>query len=195
MIAGDVIEALGPATCALEALEVAYYIGGSIAGSAHGIARATIDVDLVVDLRPAKCDEFVCLLGSDYYVDAGRVRDAVSRRTSFNIIHLPTMVKLDVFVLKDEPFHRESFARARPRRLDSAAGSRTFPMASAEDVVLHKLAWYRSGGEVSARQWKDVLGILKVQSTHLDQEYLRNWAQTLGLSKLLERAVSDAGER
>ncbi len=190
MLPGDLIAALEPTARAFEALGVAYHIGGSLASSAHGIVRTTVGIDLVADLRPEHCDEFIRLLGSGYYADSDSIRDAVSRRTSFHLIHLPTMVKLDVFVLAQDPFHQQSFARARPQQLESAEGARRYPMASPEDVVLQKLAWYRSGGEVSERQWKDVLGILKVQAGDLDGEYLRSWAQELGVNELLERALA-----
>jgi len=65
-----------------------------------------------------------------------------------------------------------------------------FPIASPEDTVLAKLVWFRKGGEVSDRQWHDILGILKVQSKRLDFDYLRNWAARLSVSDLLERAMA-----
>lgn len=65
-------------------------------------------------------------------------------------------------------------------------------VATAEDTLLAKLEWYRMGGEVSERQWRDVLGILKVQAGRLDLAYLRRWAIELKVEDLLERAVNDA---
>ena len=70
--------------------------------------------------------------------------------------------------------------------------ARDFAIASAEDVVLHELRWFRDGGEVSDRQWSDVLGVLRVQGDALDVEHMRRWAAALGTSDLLERALSEA---
>ncbi|MEW6743961.1 MAG: hypothetical protein AB1486_14515 [Planctomycetota bacterium] len=64
--------------------------------------------------------------------------------------------------------------------------------ASPEDTVLHKILWYQKGGGVSERQWGDVLGILKVQRDQLDLGYMRHWAQSLGITELLERAIGEA---
>jgi hypothetical protein len=71
---------------------------------------------------------------------------------------------------------------------------RTAYVASAEDTVLTKLEWYRMGSEVSERQWRDVLGVLKVQAERLDLAYLRRWAAALGVADLLEQALSQAGQ-
>ncbi len=65
-------------------------------------------------------------------------------------------------------------------------------VASAEDTLLAKLEWYRMGGEVSERQWRDVLGALKVQAGALDLEYLHRWASELGVDDLLERALTQS---
>lgn len=64
---------------------------------------------------------------------------------------------------------------------------------SPEDIILHKLIWYEMGGRVSERQWLDVLGVLKVQSTDLDAAYLRKWAAKLRVAALLAQAWDEAG--
>jgi hypothetical protein len=103
------------------------------------------------------------------------------------------MIKVDVFVLKSRPYDTAAFARGRMEHLSEDEGVRLHCLASPEDVVLNKLDWYRQGGCVSDRQWNDVLGILKVQQLSLDMEYLRHWAEALGLSELLRRALRDSG--
>ena len=112
-------------------------------------------------------------------------RDAIARRASFNVIHLETMVKVDVFVSRDRPFDRRALDRARPAALE---GGRELPVSSAEDTILAKLEWYRRGGEVSERQWTDVAGILRAGGT-LDEAYLRHGALELGIADLLEREL------
>jgi hypothetical protein len=183
------LEALGPVLDALESLSVRHYLGGSLASSAHGIPRSSIDADVVADLRPGHTASFVAALGDRYYVSEDRVRDAVERRGSFNLIHLGTMLKIDVFVAKDRAFERRALDRARPEPLD-APGGRRVPIASAEDIILAKLEWYRKGGEVSERQWTDVLGVVRAGRDRLDTRYLRELAADLAVSDLLERALA-----
>lgn len=188
MTAPDLLLALGPVLEALRALGVRHYVGGSIASSAHGVPRASIDADLVAELRPRHAAPLAAALRESYYVSEERVRDAVSRRGSFNVIHLETMVKVDVFVSRDRPFDRRAFDRARVA--DPGAGSE-IPVSSAEDTILAKLEWFRRGGEVSERQWGDVLGVLRV-AVGLDETYLRRGAVELGVADLLARALVEA---
>lgn len=102
----DIFQALEPVIQAFEMLGIDYQIGGSIASSAYGIARATLDVDLVADLREQHIRPFVEHLSAAYYMDEDRVRDAVARQSSFNLIHLESMFKVDVFVLKSASMTR-----------------------------------------------------------------------------------------
>lgn len=192
MNAPRVADALAPVANLLERLGVRYHVGGSVASSSYGAPRATMDVDLVADLRPEHAAPLARELQTEYYVDEDVVRDAIARSRSFNVIHLQTMIKVDVFVPPDRPFDRQEMARARVRTLDLAPGARSFPVKSAEDRVLRKLEWYRAGGEVSERQWGDVLGVLKVQAAALDRAYLDRWAAQLSLADLLERAWGEA---
>jgi hypothetical protein len=185
------LAALGPVLDALEALGVRHYVGGSLASSAHGVPRASIDADLLADLQPGDVTRFVTALEDRYYVSQDRVRDAVDRRASFNLIHLTTMLKIDIFVAKDRDFDRRALDRARAEPLE-AEGGRTVPLASAEDIVLAKLEWYRKGGEVSERQWSDVLGVLRTGGEQLDLRYLRELATDLAVSDLVERALAEA---
>lgn len=189
----EILQALEPVIRSFEALQIGYQIGGSVASSAYGVARATLDVDLVADLNAHHIGPLVEYLQGDYYVDEDRVRDAVARRSSFNLIHLESMLKVDVFVLKSRAYDRVAFARARLENLAEGEGTRRYRISSPEDVILNKLDWYLQGGCVSERQWNDVLGVLKVQQSSLDSEYLRCWAGALGLEDLLLRALQDAG--
>jgi hypothetical protein len=188
-----ILQALEPVIEAFEQLGIRYQIAGSVASSAYGIARSTLDVDVVADLNEQHVEPLVRALHHAYYLDEDRVRDAVCRRSSFNAIHLETMIKVDVFALKSRPYDIAAFARSRPEHLGEDKATRLHYVASPEDVVLNKLDWYRQGGGVSDRQWNDVLGVLKVQQFSLDMEYLRHWAEALDFSDLLVRALRDSG--
>ena len=114
------------------------------------------------------------LLEESYYIDADAVRDAIRRKSSFNAIHLDTMLKVDVFIPKSRLLDQEELRRVQLKTLDDS--ERLFYVASPEGTILNKLEWYRMGGEVSDRQWNDILGVLKVQGTDLDMAYLQRWA-------------------
>jgi hypothetical protein len=187
----DILAAMTPVVEVLEQLEVPYHIGGSVASSLNGIPRLTIDVDLVTNLKLEHVRPLVRLLEAEYYIDEDAVRDAVKRRSSFNVIHLESILKIDVFIAKSRVFDQEEFRRVRLKTLEGS--DRPFYVASPEGTVLNKLEWYRMGGEVSDRQWNDILGVLKVQGTNLDMAYLQRWAAALKVSDLLERALVDAG--
>jgi hypothetical protein len=176
---------------ALEELGVPYHIGGSVASSLYGLPRLTIDVDIIADLHQEQVRPLVVQLQTDYYIDEDMIRDAIKRRSSFNLIHLDTMLKIDVYIPKSRSFDQEELQRVQQEVL--LEGTRPFNVASPEGTILNKLEWYRMGGEVSDRQWNDILGVLKVQGTHLDMAYLQRWAANLKVTDLLERALVDAG--
>jgi len=187
----DLWQAVLPVVDALEALPVEYYIGGSVASSFTGIARFTQDADLVADLFPAHTVALAARLQGGYYVDRERIAQAIVGRRSFNAIHLATALKVDVFVTGDTPFAREALARRIAIRVPDLG--RVLYFSSAEDIVLQKLQWFEDGGGVSDRQWHDLQGVLRVQRQTLDLDYLRNWGERLGLAKLLQRALDEAG--
>lgn len=176
----------------LASLKIPYMVGGSFAGSYYGFARNTQDADFIVCLKLDDVDAFVNAFSQDFYLDRGTIEDALRRGASFNLIHFHSSFKVDFFMLRAESFQQESFSRRLPTRLDPHQQAETF-LQSAEDTVLAKLDWYRQGGEVSELQWRDVVGILKVQSGRLDMKYLDHWARELGVLNLLARALGDAG--
>ena len=178
----DVIEALIPLIQACDQLGIIYYIGGSVSSSLHGLPRRTQDVDVIVDIPPAQVHALFQLLQNDYYLDEQALDDAVRRSFPYNVLHLNTMMKVDLIPLKRRAFTREEARRAQPQVLE--AGTPPLKVATAEDAILTKLEWFQMGGRSSGRQWNDILGIIKQQGATLDLAYLRQWADTLSVRDL-----------
>jgi hypothetical protein len=173
-----------------EELGLRYLVGGSIASSFHGIPRSTNDIDLVVALPGRVVDQLVAKLEDRFYVDRDMIIDAIKRQASFNIIHQPTMYKVDVFIADRSELTAEEFERREA--LEIGEPPRAVWVCSAEDIVVQKLDWFQKGNQISERQWSDLLGVMNVQGQKLDIEYLRRWAVALGLSELLERALRES---
>jgi hypothetical protein len=180
-------------TQALDTLRVPYAIGGSMASSAHGRIRTTMDVDIIADLKIEQVGPLTALLGDEFYADPQMMQAAIARRSSFNLIHLATMFKVDIFIIKDRSFDWQQIARRQPRVLEPP--DRIAYVTSPEDVILAKLEWYRLGGELSERQWRDIQGILDVQGERLDDAYLREWASVLQVDDLLAQAWQERQNR
>ena len=178
-------------TDALDDLSIDYAIGGSIASSIYGKVRFTQDADItVVDFRD-RAEHLYNALQENFYVSKEAMYEAVSSRGSFNIIHFESAFKIDIFIPKDDDFHRQLFLRRKKVRLDESI-DRLFDIVSAEDIVLLKLLWYKSTGCVSQRQWSDVLGVLAVQSQSLDTDYMRTCSENLGIGDILQKAMDES---
>lgn len=171
-----------------------WLVGGSLASSIHGIPRATQDVDLVADLRLPHLAPFVAAMEQDSYCSDDAVRDAMRRRASFNVIHLATAMKVDIFMLRGDPLSRAEMDRRVFQVVGDTDGVQ-LPVASPEDIILQKLDWYRKGDRVSDRQWRDVLGVLKVGAVTLDHAYLAAQAEACDLNTLLKQAIEAARAR
>jgi hypothetical protein len=187
----EITVALEPVINAFNDLGLSYYIGGSIASSAYGIARSTLDVDLILELDTSLIQPLVNKLKGEYYIDSEMIIDAIKKKTSFNIIHLKSMLKIDVFILKDQLYSKKAFDRKVKDKLDDEAESINIYLCSPEDIILHKLEWFKSGGEVSERQWLDILGVIKIQFEKLDNDYLKMWGKKIGVFSLLEKSFSE----
>lgn len=190
MIESEALQVTLLVTNVLDGLGIPYVIGGSMASIIHGMLRTTMDVDIVADMRPEHVSPFLAKLQGAFYADETAMHQAIQRRGSFNLIHLTTMFKVDVFLPKARAFDQQQLARRKAEPIGLHADAQLWVL-TAEDVVLAKLDWFRLGGEVSERQWRDVLGVLKTQQARLDFEYLRHWGQDLGVADLLERAFEE----
>lgn len=193
MIYPDLLEATEPVARAFEKLGIRYFIGGSIASSAYGIARSTMDVDIISNLAVMHVSSLVGILESSYYIDENMILDAIKEGSCFNIIHLSTMLKIDIFISSNSAYDMKAFSRRREDTLDEDNDTIKFYLASPEDIIISKLVWYRLGREVYERQWTDLLGVMKVQKNCLDIKYLYHWASDQRVLDLLEKAFDDAG--
>ncbi|WP_394796780.1 hypothetical protein [Armatimonas sp.] len=173
-------------------LGIAYLVGGSVASSVVGVERATQDIDFVVVLLEAQVEALTLALADEFYADADLLRDAILHNSSANVIHLPTMIKADLFISPDTAFAHSQMER-RLRLTLLGEGAPLVSVTSPEDMILQKLRWYRLTGERSEKQWRDVQGIFRIQQAALDQSYLTDWAKELELTDLLMRAREEAG--
>jgi hypothetical protein len=192
MLPTDIAAVLDPIVSTFNHLGIAYYICGSAASSTHGLARSSLDVDMVADLAPGHVDEFVAALRNAYYLEPKTIADAIERKSCFNLIHLALSFKVDVFCVKNRSYDRGVLVRTEKAQLDESNPAAEYNIASAEDIVLAKLEWYRLGDEVSELQWRDIIGVLKVQEKNVDLAYLTYWADQLHVADLLEKAWREA---
>lgn len=187
----DPLEVAASITGVLEGLGVRYLIGGSLASSVHGEPRSTNDVDILVDFHAEHVEPFVQAIRGDYYVSEPAVRAAVKSGYHFNVIHMNAAVKVDLFLAGDDPFNLERLDARQALQLPTDPEIGVY-VDTAEHSVLRKLEWFRRGGEVSERQWRDVVAILRIQGSRLDQTRLSTWALRLGVADLLDRAFQAA---
>lgn len=173
---------------AFNQLGIPYLIGGSFASTVYGDARSTMDADLVADIQPSQIPSLVTLLGDEFYISAEMILDAIQHTSNFNLVHLETMFKVDVFLLKRRPYDLIQMERRVAQSLGDGPEDQAY-FCTAEDIILAKLEWYRLGDQVSERQWRDILGVLNLQSDRLDYDYLKKWASALGVNDLLDRAI------
>ena len=173
----------------LDGAGVPFMIAGSFASAAHGLPRTTQDLDVVIDPPSrAALDALVrAMAPADYYVDADTARDALRRRSIFNVVDQASGWKVDFIIRKDRPFSRDEFAR---RMKVSLLGVPVF-VASPEDTIVAKLEWsQRSGG--SERQRRDVAGIIATVGDELDRAYVERWVRDLDLADEWKRAQETA---
>lgn len=175
----------------LDRWQVRYLIGGSLASTLYGMVRTTQDSDIVAELSLEHVGELIHVLNDEFYLDEDMIVAAIAQQSSFNIIHRDSFFKVDIFIPRNRPFIEEQLSRAQ-RQVLSIDPFIDALVATPEDTLLAKLEWYRMGGEVSERQWRDVVGILEVQGESLNLDYLERWAKELKVSDLLERAFVEA---
>ena len=187
----ELFPALEPVVSVFHKIGIQYYIGGSISSSIHGIPRTTMDIDIIADIKQDHVEALYLALEPGYYIDKDMILEAIKHHSSFNIIHFDSMMKIDIFVLKKRDFDREAFKRKKLDVQDIGGIRFEYFISSPEDIILSKLEWFKMGGGVSERQWRDIIGVLKVQENNLDMEYLQKWIDRLHLSDLWKRLLEE----
>ena len=174
----------------LEAINIPYYVGGGVASSIHGEARSTRDLDVAIQIPIAEIDLLVKTLeNAGFYCPAGAVEDLKQSRSQLlNITHTETIANADIYIADNTAFAQSQMSR---RQLIEVEGTAKFWIASPEDTIVQKLFWSKNSR--SEKQWRDVLGILKLQGVNLDRDYLQKWAQHLEVVESLTQALTEAG--
>jgi len=186
----DVLDVAFRVAAAIEACGGEYFVGGSVASSLQGEPRATNDIDFVLSLPLGKIASFRDELGGDFEVDTDMLKTALMRASTANAFFLPLVIKIDFFGRGYEPFDEAEFSRRRAIQIRPSGAS--LMIKAPEDTVLRKLLWYRAGGEVSERQWRDIQSVLRISGAEMDEAYLTSWAKRLSVDGLLRKARDEA---
>lgn len=161
----------------LESHGIRYRVVGSLASMAYGEPRFTNDIDILADVREEHCKAFLdAFPPPEHYLSDAAMRSAVRQFGQFNVIHIPSGIKVDVIVLKQDEYSRSEIERGR--RLVSP-GEFDVWFAAPEDVILNKLRYYRDGG--SDKHVRDITSMLMVQGGAVDRAYIASWAARLGV--------------
>jgi hypothetical protein len=172
----------------LEQLEIPFVVGGSFASGAWGNPRQTNDLDIAVQITSAHAEDLVAALGNDWMASADEIRGTLAETDEFRmfqLLHVPSVFKVDVFVPHRDGFSESTFRRAET--VDFLGVSS--PCLSAEDIVIQKLRWFELGNRVSDRQWNDIVQVLELRGNRLDESYLEEWCSHFGLSQSLREAM------
>lgn len=189
----DALEAFDPVAKVFDELNVDYQLGGSVASSIHGFPRGTLDIDVQADLQEKHVQPLVERLEADWMVTTAMVREALRYRTSFNIIPIESIAKVDIFVPRKTPFDLSSMSRRQKDIVMSDGTTIPYYVDSLEDAILRKIEWYQMGNRIADQKWLDVLAMIKAHTFDLDLDYLEHWAPNLGITDLLDKALEESG--
>jgi hypothetical protein len=169
-------------------LGIAFLVGGSVASSVYGVVRATLDIDVLAAIQKRDLEALGRVLIDEFYADVDQMHEALKHGRAFNVVHHSSGQKIDIFPAVNA-FHTAELERGSLRDISVGAEILRVPVATPEDILIAKLVWFHSGGEVSDRQWTDILGLIRVRRRLLDFDYVRHWARELGIEDLLDRAL------
>ncbi|MCB1025971.1 MAG: nucleotidyl transferase AbiEii/AbiGii toxin family protein [Acidobacteria bacterium] len=170
-------DVLGDFTNRLDKLEIEYMLVGSMALVHYANPRATVDIDIVINILPGDIDRFFAEFEQDYYIPNGAAIEAIHNKAMFNLLNNQTILKIDCIVLRESEYDLNAFSR---RRKVNYAGDFDVWIVSKEDLILSKLRWAKKSG--SERQLLDVASIVR---NGFDNVYVDAWAKKLDLTDLL----------
>jgi hypothetical protein len=185
------VRTLTPLANAFEAFGIPYHLTGSLALSVYVKTQVVQGIEVVADIKFRHVQSLVVQLEKIYDITEIAIREAIEHRGSFTLIHHDTMQKIDVFLPTYRAYSQVKQNKAQRHPLQQ--GSRSFRVASPEDMVLMLLEQYKAGGQPIRRLWDTTLEILRAQGKQLDLAYLRVWATALDVTPLLEHALVSAG--
>ncbi len=177
MNANDIVLTI---VAALDQLHIPYMLVGSYSSNFYGVARATLDADIVLRLENRDLSDVIRLLGPGFRLDPQMSFETITATTRYDILHMASSFRIELFLIGDDPHDRERFAR----RIHVNIAGRTVFLPTPEDVIVTKLLWSKGGDR--AKDIEDVAGILAVQSGHLDLAYIRHWTDLHATRDLFE---------
>ena len=165
-----------------EKLKIPYFVTGAIASIAYGEPRLTNDIDIVVDMSLTHIDAVKsCFSEKEFYLDKNSMREAINRRSQFNIIHPESGLKADVIITKKDDFDQSRFVRIKKLHVSE---TKSAAFASPEDVIIKKLEYFKQGR--SEKHLRDIASMLKISSELIDRTYVSSWAKKLTFSEIWE---------
>lgn len=171
-------------TSLLQRAHILYMVTGSVSVIFYGRPRASHDIDFVVDAKRkdiGRITKAFSTLSDEFLVGAKDIETAiVQNHHGFNVLHLPTMLKLDFWLLKDDAFDKERFRRKKRVKLFG----QEMIFASPEDTILKKLLWYRESK--IEKHLIDAAFVYQIQGKMLDKNYMQQWAKKHKTTKLLQ---------
>ena len=171
------LEVLKTVTKHLNDNNIGYMISGSIATNFYSLPRMTRDIDIIIKLKSGDVQKIVDLFKNDFYTDRQMIQTAIGNKSSFNIIHNKTLVKVDFIIKKDGDYRDLEFER---RKEVEVAGNR-MNIVSAEDLVISKLFWAKDSR--SQIQLEDVRNILE-DVKNIDKDYIKKWIKSLDIEEI-----------
>lgn len=175
-------------TSLLQKANIPYMITGSISVVLYGRPRASHDIDFVIEAHEGDMKRilraFASLPQNEFLVDSMAIKDAIMQKFIFQILHLPTMLKFDFWLLKDEPFDQKRFKRKR----EVTIFGQPMVFASAEDTILIKLLWYKESK--IEKHLIDAAFVFQIQNKNLDKTYLTLWSKKQNTAKLLKELAT-----
>jgi hypothetical protein len=185
------VRTLTPLADAFEVYGIPYHLTGSLVLSVYVKTQVVQGIEVVADIKFSQVQSLVVQLEKMYDVKEISIREAIEHRGTFTLIHHDTMQKIDVLLPAYRAYCQVRQEKAQRHPLEQ--GSRSFRVASPEDMVLMLLEQYKAVGQPIRRVWDTILEILRAQGVLLDLAYLRVWATALDVAPLLEHALVSAG--